>query len=73
MQEVPLIAGSENSNNLYMLILDLKTRKVKNSTFIQIPDEFEYSFDYEGLFLNQSSDVYCLNKYNNEKTFAKNY
>jgi hypothetical protein len=60
MQEVPLIAGSDTSNNLYFLIMDLKNRKVKHSTFIQIPDEFEYSFDYEGLFLNQSSDVYTI-------------
>ena len=72
MQEVPVVAGSDNSSNLYLLMLDLKGRKVISSTYIQTPDGFDYTFDYEGLAINQSSETYKVES--KKKTlFCKNY
>ena len=72
MQEVPVVAGSDSSSNLYILMLDLKNRKVLSSSFIWTPEEFDYTFDYEGLSLNQSTDIYqVINK--KQTSFCKNY
>ena len=75
MPQIPLVAGNDKTNILYFVVLDLNKREIQTTNIVPIPDEFEYSFDYEGLFINQSSDLYTCEhmKQKGLKSICKNY
>lgn len=76
MPQIPLVAGNSKTNTLYFIVLDLNIREIQTTNIVPIPDEFEYSFDYEGLFINQSSDIYTcshMKRMGGESVFCKNY
>jgi hypothetical protein len=52
MPQIPLVAGNSKTNSLYFIMLDLNARRIQTTNIVPIPDEFEYSFDYQGIFVN---------------------